>query len=349
VVSPAKRGLIGLILACVSGCAPKFSDRFSDVNGPRVLAVRSAPAEGAPKAAVAYSLLVVDESGPVTSPSVAWSYCSESKPTNELNDVASACFGTNDQVTLFGSGTSPSTKLPFDSCAQFGPDLPHVMPGQPQGRPADPDATGGYYQPVILHVTADATPIPTLGETRLTCGLANSTGDQAQEYRVRTHPNENPTLGPVTLPEMADTELRADETTTTTLSTGKTVKLRASWPECPAEPACGDGICSPGEAIQDCPDDCTMPKGCGGSEPYAYLDPASHELVERHESMRVSWFANAGTFGSDHTGQLESAYTVVTSDNTWTAPSESGPVFMWVVLRDDRGGVDWKSFRIDIQ
>ncbi|HEX4515649.1 MAG TPA: hypothetical protein VH054_19010, partial [Polyangiaceae bacterium] len=192
-----------------------------------------------------------------------WSYCSESKPTNELNDVASACFGTSEVVTPFGSGTAPSTKIPFNACAQFGPDLPHTQPGQPQGRPADPDSTGGYYQPVILQVGADGTDVPTLGETRITCGLANSTGDQAQEYRTRTYRNENPTLTAVTLPDMGDVELSTDDAAPTTLSAGASVNLRAGWPLCPTTAACGDGICSPGETIQMCPADCTTPVGCG--------------------------------------------------------------------------------------
>jgi len=60
--------------------------------------------------------------------------------------------------------------------------------------------------------------------------------------------------------------------------------------------------------------------------------------------MRVSWFATGGSFDVDHTGRLESEFAQTTSDDTWTAPKDPGPVFMWVVLRDDRGGVDWQEF-----
>ena len=65
--------------------------------------------------------------------------------------------------------------------------------------------------------------------------------------------------------------------------------------------------------------------------------------------MRVSWFATRGTVDKDHTGRLESESDETSSDNIWTAPEETGPVFMWVVLRDDRGGVDWQSFKVDVQ
>ena len=65
--------------------------------------------------------------------------------------------------------------------------------------------------------------------------------------------------------------------------------------------------------------------------------------------MRVSWFATRGSFDTDHTGRVESEFAQTSSDNTWVAPAESGPVFMWVVLRDDRGGADWQTFRVDVQ
>ena len=358
-----------LLVPCVFACTPAFSDRSSSVVGPRVLAIRSEPAETLPGNDVAYRILVVDDQGTVDSPRAKWTYCTQPKSTNELNDVATACFGSGavdtdggtSIIVPFGSGVSPMGKLPVTGCAQFGPDVPHPAGGtsvdasgnavnQTQGRPTDADSTGGYYQPLILQVSADGAQIPTLGETRITCGLAGSTNEQFADYHARTKVNENPQLASVTSPTLGDQALSAvDAKTPLAFDASKTFTLRASWPSCPAEPSCGDGICSPGEAVQDCPDDCTTPKGCAGSEPFAYLDPRSHVLVSRHESMRVSWFATGGSFDTDHTGRVESEFTQSTSDNTWTAPKDPGPVFMWVVLRDDRGGVDWQSFRVDVQ
>jgi hypothetical protein len=373
-VNLLKIARILLILPCLFACTPAFSDRSSAVSGPRVLAIRSEPAEALPGSDVSYRILVVDDQGTVNSPRANWTYCTQPKSTNELNDVATACFGsgvvfepgpdggTEASILMpFGSGVSPTGLLPVTGCAQFGPDVPHPAGGagvdssgnavnQTQGRPTDADSTGGYYQPLILQVSADGAQVPTLGETRITCGLAGSTNDQFAQYHARTKTNENPQLLSVTSPTLGDQELTAvDATAPLAFQTSKTFTLRASWPACPTEASCGDGICSPGEAVQDCPDDCTTPKGCGGSEPFAYLDPQSHELVSRHESVRVSWFATAGSFDTDHTGRLESELAQTSSDNTWTAPKDPGPVFMWVVLRDDRGGVDWQSFRVDVQ
>lgn len=357
------RNICGVVLVgqCLLACAPEFSERSSAVTAPRVLAVRSNPAEVVPGAAVSYQLLVGGVEGTVSSPRAKWSYCTQPKATNELNDVAPECFGEGDFVIPFGTGTTPTGMLPANACAQFGPDVPQPSSGsgtdssgnavtQTQGRPTDPDSTGGYYQPVILDVRTGGTQIPSFGETRITCGLSGSTGEQFQEYNERTKSNENPELSAVTVTSLADTELTPEGAPEPLAVPGsKVLTLRASWPTCPNPAACGDGICSPGEAIQDCPEDCTMPVGCGGSEPFAYLDPETHVLVDRHESMRVSWFATAGSFNSDHTGRGQDEFTITSSDNTWTAPKEPGTVFMWVVLRDDRGGAVWQSFKVNVQ
>jgi hypothetical protein len=65
--------------------------------------------------------------------------------------------------------------------------------------------------------------------------------------------------------------------------------------------------------------------------------------------MRVSWFATLGAFRDDHTGRPEEEFALTSSDNAWTAPAAAGPVFMWVVLRDARGGVDWQSLRLQVE
>lgn len=72
-------------------------------------------------------------------------------------------------------------------------------------------------------------------------------------------------------------------------------------------------------------------------ETYLYYDPLSQRLVERREAMQVSWFATAGTLASDASaaGEDDDATHVST---TWRTPA-AGPVWLWFVLRDSRGGV----------
>lgn len=75
-------------------------------------------------------------------------------------------------------------------------------------------------------------------------------------------------------------------------------------------------------------------------EGYVAIDVAEQRVVERRETMRVSWFATAGTYEHDRTG---------TPDNAWTAPSEPGTVQLFVVLRDDRGGVAYATYPVVVR
>src|SRR5262249_36267760 len=90
---------------------------------------------------------------------------------------------------------------------------------------------------------------------------------------------------------------------------GEHVALRVAWPECAG----------------------TDP--CGGAESYLFIDPASKELTLRRESMVVSWYASAGAFDEDRSGRAEDDPASMAT-NTWTAPTTTGPVHLWIVLRD---------------
>ena len=70
-------------------------------------------------------------------------------------------------------------------------------------------------------------------------------------------------------------------------------------------------------------------------------------LQIRREAIRVSWFATAGKFDVDRTDRSADD-TTATSSNTWTPPAHAGDVHLWIVLRDDRGGSGWQSYRISV-
>lgn len=107
---------------------------------------------------------------------------------------------------------------------------------------------------------------------------------------------------PVLLPLEASAPLDA-------VPAGARVELRAPWPETSAES-------------------------------YVAVDVAEQRVVERRETLRLSWLATSGSFEHDRTG---------TPDNTWTAPTTPGKVHLFVVLRDDRGGVTWASYPIQVR
>ncbi len=332
------------------GCAPGFDDRPSRIVGLQFLAVRADPAEAAPGQKIAYSALLVDATGERGDAAIDWAYCSEPKPQAELDDVATSCFVLQaDYLTPLGTGLHATGVLPANACRQFGPDVPDAMPGEPPGRPADPDPSGGYYQPVRLILPSDGEYLLAAGEARLTCGLPGATSEIFQDFRKRYRPNQNPEIASLSVVEAPDVSLMPDDgmAPSFAVAPGKELRLRASWPICPAAAVCGDGICSPGEDLATCAGDCKTPKGCGGAERYVSFDPATQTIAARSEAMVVSFFATGGTFASDRTGQDEGAAAASVED-VWTAPAQAGDVVIWAVIRDDRGGVGWNRYRVKV-
>jgi hypothetical protein len=63
--------------------------------------------------------------------------------------------------------------------------------------------------------------------------------------------------------------------------------------------------------------------------------------------MSVSWFATDGTFEADRTGRGEEDE-ISAAPNRWTAPDQPGPVHLWIVLRDSRGGTAWAEEVLEV-
>ena len=87
--------------------------------------------------------------------------------------------------------------------------------------------------------------------------------------------------------------------------------------------------------------------GADVAESYPVWELASRTLVTHRESLRVSWFASAGSFPKDTTGRGEEEPETF-ARNDWTAPDGAGVVHFWVVLRDSRGGVDFAAFDLNV-
>jgi hypothetical protein len=176
-------------------------------------------------------------------------------------------------------------------------------------RPRDPDPTGGYYQPVRASVIGLDL---AFGFTRITCNLANAPGDIAQDYKTMYVANANPTIASLSLDSTP-----LDPATPAVLMPDKTVSMTATWPDTAVET-------------------------------YLYYDPDSETLVTRRESMRVSWFATGGEIAVDASAVSESddALSVTT---TWHTPAASGPAWLWLVLRDSRGGIATATYPIDVR
>ena len=383
------RRATALLLAAIAGCAPDLETDDTRVAAGQVLAVRAEPAEAAPDTPVTLTALVAGPDGTVREASLIWNVCSVRKTLTEAGGVAAGCLLARE--TPDAEGAEVTLTVPKDACRLFGPDPPpppvpeSAAPGEAEvdagvddapasgeeepvvvsapprpGRPADPDFTGGYQQPIVLFTAPEAAPV--VVGLRLTCGAPGATRVEAAELRRFGHANGRPS--PTSFEASVDGGAGAwralpgeGEAAPLEVAPGARVSLRVTWPACPAEgkDACGDGICGPREDATGCAADCAMPHPCGGAERYVLLDPVSGDVRERREGLRLSWWSTAGAFEAPRTGTPaegddgpRGAVPVTQSENVFTAPTRPGVYTLWVVMRDERGGADWRSGRVRV-
>lgn len=320
--------VVVLVVLALPGCVPDVESDLSRVDTPRILAVRAEPAEVAPGQPVTFTALYADADGTIADAPLTWAFCNERKPLAELGPVSRYCYDIEDlAVAPFGEGITATGNVPTNACRLFGSDPPPASaPGQPNGRPVDPDITGGYYQPVPVF-DPNADPSATLFEVRIACGLVGATPAQGREFRQRYVRNQNPAIRAITVSHGEQTLPVGDDPVR--IPAGASVTLRLEWPEC-------------------VPDGDAAEVACEGAEVYTRFDLRKLDLVTERESLRVAWYATAGTFESASTGRAsEDPETFV--ENRFTAPETRGEVVLWTVLRDDRGGSAWASFRVRVE
>lgn len=318
-----RMGALLLTALAVTGCKPDLDDTLSLIDGPRVLAIVSDPPEAAPGAPVTYRALFVGGEGDDSS-NLSWAHCADRKPLAELGPVSPRCFDSDAVwIRALGTGREVRGNLPSDGCRNFGPEVPQATAGEPTGRPVDPDSTGGFYQPVVLTLDDELMGLThSIGQTRLSCGIAGVTPDILKEFNNRHVSNSNPAISGLLVDGVRWKE--GDPIGETHLVTpGQTVDLRVFWDECESAP-------------------------CTGAEPYVHFDPISRTLVETRESIRIAWYTEAGQFGEERSGRAPDDLRSF-SANTWTAPQAEGATRLWVVIRDDRGGVGWAEYIVEVR
>lgn len=208
-----------LLLSCCS-CLPDLGPPSSLILGPRILAVRSEPAEVSPGESVQLQVFAADPQGPVAAMPVEWAFCAAPKSPVENNVVSEHCLEQDVRV-LADSASLITTQIPSDACELFGPQLPPSTDGQTSLRPRDPDGTGGYYQPVRLRMLG----MTAFGLVRIRCGLPLATPEVAAQFRMTYVPNRNPQLGALSF-LLGDAVLLP-----TALPMGQTLTLKLSIPQ----------------------------------------------------------------------------------------------------------------------
>jgi hypothetical protein len=155
------RAVLAVAALALGGCAREDLSDAGLVTGLRLLGAQAEPPEADPGQSVMLTAWVVDPRGGEIS--VSWGVCL--LPSNGLANPGCVVGGAG--VTPLGNGSTLAFTVPMVTREMLGP----------------PDATGGVYLPLIMHVSAN--------------------GDSVDGvYRLRIHgsmtPNANPILPNVT-------------------------------------------------------------------------------------------------------------------------------------------------------
>ncbi len=145
---------------------------------------------------------------------------------------------------------------------------------------------------------------------RIQCELTNAGADIAVQFGMTYVANTNPMLEPMTA------TVGGAAVTLDALPAGKSIDFTVGWP-------------------------------ASSVESFPVFDETAGTLVTHRESMRVSWFVTDGAFVHDVTGRDETD-PATSTDNSWTAPTTPGPVHLWLVLRDSRGGIDYAAYELTV-
>lgn len=296
-----------------------------------------------------YSALLVDRNGVREEGVLVWFQCSGRLPLSELAPISEACLDPNSaENAKFGSGPSASTSVPANACALFGPNPPAPAEGEDPGRPVDADATGGYKVPVLLGVRATSDEDLVLYEERLSCNLSGAPPALSAEFRTRYQLNANPRIRALRAYDADGHVLPLADDGAVLTPPGARLTLEAEVPPCPDTDACGDGVCGIDETRASCPDDCSAPAGCGGSERYLRYDPARRTLVEEREALRFAWYVTGGRLEDERTG-IAADSGARRSATGYLTPTAAGDYPLFVVARDARGGVGHSSLQLRVQ
>lgn len=196
-----------VLAGLATGCVPSLTDEPWRVDEAQIIALRSTPAEARPGDAVTWEGLVASPDGP-TAPLLTFSQCTRPRTAGERTAVSARC--------LAGRSLEPTTnpgQLLVDACARFGPNTPPTEGDEPPQRPADADASGGYFVPI--HAEGPELS-PVFGATRVRCDLVGATRAVFEAFEERYRDNLDPDVQSLAV----EGEPRAGETVVLRLELG---------------------------------------------------------------------------------------------------------------------------------
>lgn len=155
--------------------------------------------------------LEVDESVIDAPVPLGWRRCLVPPTLDEAGTVRAEClsFDAASEVReTIAFAPAVEATVPFDVCRRFGPD-PRVLEDGSTARPASPDATGGYAQPIVVELPEAATLDFSFFEHRIRCNLAGVRQDVAVAFRRQYRANAPPEPTTLRLRTRGDRRRRA--------------------------------------------------------------------------------------------------------------------------------------------
>ena len=83
------------------------------------------------------------------------------------------------------------------------------------------------------------------------------------------------------------------------------------------------------------------------AEPFVVYIAEQNGIFDRVEMLTVSWYVTGGEL--DRASQSRAGGDPGDFEANWSLPAEPGMVDAWVVLRDERGGSDWRGFSLLVE
>ncbi len=339
------RALVATLAFLASACGPEF-DRPAEIQTLRVMAVQKSAAYAAPGETVEMSMLWHDGSPKAPrNVQVAWlSGC-----FNPPGDQFSSCAAAFAQAAE-GGGGGGQFGLPPGISVAFGDQFSFQMPAdvidkRPPGDPDLPRYGLGYV--FFAACAGNLGPAPAGQLTfPLACydasGAALGSDDfvagYSAVYAYDTFRNENPII----------TGFRLNGQNVTPSCIGPTCLVTPpTEPDCAAGDPCLDACDDDGG--DDCPGVEVRPEiDRESAEPDAIAKAAyGRDLTEQ---VWVRYYSTAGVLKSD--ARLVNDAQTGWDDQFETefrSPAKTGPVSIWAVVHDNRGGVEWARIEVWIR
>ena len=300
-------------LAFVS-CAPASDLDPSRIDEPRFLAVRMEPPEATPGTTnVTFTALIASPDGTVASGSIDWAWCLDPRLPTDTTNIPARCSTSSAHLTPFASGGfSTHAVVPSDACSLVGPSLPPTGPDAHPQRVPDPDSTGAYSIPARASWNRTDAFDTAFARVRIECPRGDVPSDVAIAYAALAQPNHNPTIARVD---------RVDRD-------GRIV------------PVTSDEVVSSGADLA-----LALTVSADSAEQYARISNDGRSVEQGVETLDVSWFAAGGRFDANRTIVADGTARNVLHVDTGTARA----VTIWMIVRDGRGGTEWREFRWAVQ